>query len=198
MKMSMEIDQVILEIQQDEGYVPYVYLDHLGNPTIGYGTLLPLSRKEAAIILQSRGSTDTSVLQADLDHLGQDGVEYHPLFPLSRLEAGLLLKSRVLDALYELQRSAKCFAGLPQIAKEVLLNMAYNMGVPRLMGFTKMWDALQIWDFTEATNQMVDSKWFRQMHDADMQDGIDSVTRPERLASRMETLIGTENTMVVT
>lgn len=45
------------DIKKEEGFVGVQYDDHLGNPTIGYGTLLPLTKAEAELILEHRLKT---------------------------------------------------------------------------------------------------------------------------------------------
>jgi len=45
---------LIESIKAEEGFKGMPYEDHLYNPTIGYGTLLPLSEKEAEMILEVR------------------------------------------------------------------------------------------------------------------------------------------------
>lgn len=45
---------LIKHLKIKEGFRGYQYNDHLGNPTIGYGTLLPLTTDEAELILKHR------------------------------------------------------------------------------------------------------------------------------------------------
>jgi lysozyme len=49
----------------------------------------------------------------------------------------------------------------------VLIDMCFNMGMPRLSKFNKMWKALKkdIPDYHEASKEMLDSKWARQVGD---------------------------------
>ena len=44
-----------------------------------------------------------------------------------------------------------------------LLDMAFNMGVPRLKKFKKMWAAVYDNDFATAAKEMLDSRWARQV-----------------------------------
>lgn len=44
-------------------------------------------------------------------------------------------------------------------------NMAFNMGVPRLMGFNKMWAALSLSDYKAASLEAIDSRWYKQVGD---------------------------------
>ena len=46
--------KLIEDIKQSEGFKGEQYLDHLGKPTIGYGTLLPLTEEEAELLLRFR------------------------------------------------------------------------------------------------------------------------------------------------
>ena len=58
----------------------------------------------------------------------------------------------------------------------VLVNMCFNIGIKRLSGFKKMWQALSVGDYDEASRQMLDSKWAKQV-------GV----RADELASIMRT-----------
>lgn len=58
----------------------------------------------------------------------------------------------------------------------VISDMAFNLGIPRLRGFGKMWQALDDGDFEQAAVEMLDSKWARQVGQ-----------RAQRLAETMRT-----------
>ena len=51
----------------------------------------------------------------------------------------------------------------PHRARRALLNMAYNLGIPRLMRFRRMWAALDRHDYPEAAKEALDSKWARDV-----------------------------------
>lgn len=55
------------------------------------------------------------------------------------------------------------FASLPSQVQRVLVNMAFNLGRTRLGRFKKMIKAVNEGNFTEAANQMVDSRWYNQV-----------------------------------
>ncbi|MCV6587566.1 MAG: hypothetical protein OIF57_00865 [Marinobacterium sp.] len=55
------------------------------------------------------------------------------------------------------------FTRLDAARQLVLANMAYNLGVPRLKGFRKMWRALEQGDYKLAAAEMLDSRWARQV-----------------------------------
>lgn len=67
-------------------------------------------------------------------------------------------------------------AELDSIRQRVLIDMAFNVGVPRLTGFRKMWAAIHCGDYAEAAVEMMDSKWARQVG-----------RRAKRLSLMMET-----------
>ncbi len=62
------------------------------------------------------------------------------------------------------------------IRRQVLINMVFNMGMPRVLKFKKMIKALKKEDWNEASIQMLDSKWARQVKG-----------RAKELAKRMKT-----------
>jgi len=114
---------LIDRIKQAEGFSGMPYNDPLGLPTIGYGTLLPIT-------------------------------EY---------EAELLLRHRLSLVRQELQEKVPFWSDLPDTIKDVLLDMAYNMGVPRLFTFKKMWEAVEKGDWNKMADEMVDSLWYSQV-----------------------------------
>ena len=62
-------------------------------------------------------------------------------------------------------------------AKEVIVEMVFQLGKGGVSKFKKMWEALAKEDYTEAANQMLDSRWHKQ-----------TKSRAESLASIMRSL----------
>lgn len=86
---------------------------------------------------------------------------------ISMIEAEALLEMRV-DALEEevyrrVMPEKLDWFGLPRECRDVIMNMAYNLGVPRLFQFKKMWAAIAIGDYEAAADEMMDSKWAVQV-----------------------------------
>jgi lysozyme len=77
-------------------------------------------------------------------------------------EAEFLLKSE-LEKLNVQLSFHKVYKELDDIAKAVILDMAYNMGYAGIMTFKKMWIALEQKDYKEASKEMLDSKWAKQV-----------------------------------
>ena len=82
---------------------------------------------------------------------------------ISEFESRMLLLSRLLDSFGELNRAKPIVRQLSQKRVEALANMAFNLGVPRLLKFKKMWAAIEAGDFDEAAAQALDSKWATQV-----------------------------------
>jgi len=51
----------------------------------------------------------------------------------------------------------------PDGVKKALINMSFNMGLPRLLGFRKMIAALIVKDYTKASIEALDSVWSKQV-----------------------------------
>ena len=47
-------------------------------------------------------------------------------------------------------------------AKEVIVEMVFQLGVGGVQKFKKMWEALRNGDYQEASVQMLDSRWAKQ------------------------------------
>lgn len=77
-------------------------------------------------------------------------------------EAQLLLQNDIIEARYEAHRFP-WFLHLNEVRQHVILNMLFNMGTTRLLGFKKMIDAIKNEDYAEAKIQMLDSKWATQV-----------------------------------
>ncbi len=92
-------------------------------------------------------------------------------------EAEFITEKRINAATVELKEKLYFFDDLPDEAKKILINMAYNLGVNGLMKFKRMLDALEFEDYDEAANEMVDSVWYREVG-----------KRAKRLVKRMRSL----------
>ena len=82
---------------------------------------------------------------------------------ISEEEALLLLNHRLKVIWTELCEKKLLVTKLPPSVQRALCNMAYNLGVPRLLRFTKMWKALEAKDYQTAATEALDSKWASQV-----------------------------------
>jgi len=80
---------------------------------------------------------------------------------ITATEAMFLLKNDIEAVEKELSRF-DWFTKQGEIRRRVLIDMGF-MGVPRLLGFKKMIQALGADDYEKAAAEMLDSKWSRQV-----------------------------------
>ena len=138
---------LIQKLIHHEGLVLEVYQDTLGIDTIGIGRNL-----------EDRGITDEELEDMnipDIDHVYQYGI--------TEADAILLAENDVQIVEDELLRAHPCVDGLDAVRQLILVDMAFNMGVPRLCKFKKMWDAIHNEDFSTASKEMLDSRWANQV-----------------------------------
>lgn len=81
---------------------------------------------------------------------------------ISESEAMHLLRMDVLSAESEVSRLS-FYRLLNDPRKAVVVNMVFNLGIVRFLGFRKMIDALNAGDFERAAAEMMDSKWAVQV-----------------------------------
>lgn len=81
---------------------------------------------------------------------------------ISNEEAEYLLKHDLENAEKEAEK-LDCYKKLNQNRKDILIEMVFNLGYPRLCGFKKMLSALDRGDYDGAANEMLDSKWARDV-----------------------------------
>ena len=82
---------------------------------------------------------------------------------ISEAEARVLLDNDVTDHRNELIVSCPWMQSLDEVRQAVLIDMAFNLGVPRLMGFRKMLAAARDGNYAEAAHEMTDSRWAHQV-----------------------------------
>tara|TARA_B100001939_G_scaffold177377_1_gene152830 strand:- start:3331 stop:3789 length:459 start_codon:yes stop_codon:yes gene_type:complete len=146
----MNLEQLQQELKRDEGCVNAIYLDHLNLPTCGIGHLITEWDEEYG---QPIGTT-----------ISEDRVNE-------------LFKKDIKVTLEECEILYPNFNNLPEEAQLILANMMFNMGRPRLSKFKKMNKAIADGDYLEASLQMEDSRWYKQV-----------TNRAERLVQRMAKL----------
>ena len=78
-------------------------------------------------------------------------------------EAEFLLMNDIKRVQQELRANFEWFGLISTARQGALINMCFNLGITRLLGFKKMIAALEDGDFQEAANQMLDSKWAKQV-----------------------------------
>tara|TARA_S200002703_G_scaffold35221_1_gene30362 strand:- start:92 stop:520 length:429 start_codon:yes stop_codon:yes gene_type:complete len=95
---------------------------------------------------------------------------------LSDDEIDYILQNDVNIATDELVATFDWYPDLDPIRQRVVVDMVFNLGMPRFAQFKNMIAAIEAGDWMEASNQMMDSRWAQQV-------GL----RASRLAEMMET-----------
>ena len=91
------------------------------------------------------------------------GVGHNLAEGISEHIAMLMLDDDIQRHSEELERAHPVVNLVGEVRRDVLINMAFNLGVSRLSGFRKMWAAIHAKDWYIASAEMLDSKWARQV-----------------------------------
>lgn len=78
-------------------------------------------------------------------------------------EAIFLLHNDIQDVWYDLQRALPWIDDQPEEVQEVLVNMAFNLGVEGLLGFKRTLGHIQARRYKEAAAEMFKSTWAKQV-----------------------------------
>jgi len=146
----MNIEQLRKQLEVDEGCVYEIYNDHLGYPTFGIGHLVKKFDDEYG---QSLGT------------------------PVSSERVAEAFESDIQSVLQDCNTLYPDFDDLPEEAQQVIANMMFNLGRPRLSKFAGMKRGVDARDWNQAADEMVDSAWYRQV-----------TNRADRLVERVRAL----------
>lgn len=81
---------------------------------------------------------------------------------ISQEEADYLFDNDIAICEKELSK-CKWYVDQPEGVQAALLNMCFNLGLPRLKGFKRMISALKEKNYTQAAIEALDSKWAKQV-----------------------------------
>lgn len=138
------LDRISFLIGSNEGFRGDVYRDTVGKRTVGIG----FNVDDPAI---------ARFIPSDV-RLGQRS--------LTALEAQAIFKNRILPIATQDARSfmgEAAFNALDPVRQSVLIDMAYNLGGPRLGQFKKFRAALEAGNFSEAAAELLNSLYARQV-----------------------------------
>ena len=143
----MNVEKLREQLKIDEGCVYEIYNDHLCYPTFGIGHLVRESDPECGSPL----GTDVSEGRV-----------------IEAFDADIEIVLSDCNTLYP------DFEDLPEEAQQIIANMMFNLGRPRLSKFVGMKRGVDAKDWNSAADEMVDSRWYRQVG-----------ARADRLVNRM-------------
>jgi len=130
-----------------EGLRLEVYQDTLGVNTIGVG----------------RNLDDRGITQDELDWMDYPSIDCVYSYGISEADAMYLAQNDVQIVEEELLAAHPCVEDLDAVRQLVLVDMAFNMGVPRLCKFKKMWNAIHEQKYDIVAKEMLDSRWANQV-----------------------------------
>jgi lysozyme len=78
-------------------------------------------------------------------------------------EAMMMLDNDIETCVSELNKRLPGWTEHNEVRQNVLIEMVFNLGAPRLMGFRKMIAALERKDYEQAAKEMLDSRWAVQV-----------------------------------
>ncbi len=82
---------------------------------------------------------------------------------ITKDEALYMLENDIRTAEEELDQRIPWWRELDDVRQEVLLNMAFNLGVPKLMKFKRFLKALKEGNYGQASDEMLNSLWAQQV-----------------------------------
>lgn len=82
---------------------------------------------------------------------------------ITQQEAEQLLINDITRVRTELSNKFDWFFDIPESKQNVLINMCFNLGISRLLGFKKFLAALKVHNYSAAADEMLDSKWAKQV-----------------------------------
>jgi len=145
--MKYNVSHFLDKLIEHEGMVLTVYQDTLGIDTIGIGRNL-----------KDRGISPEELAYMDIPNMAIVYTE-----GISEADARYLAMNDIKIVENELSQVHKCVENLDAVRQLILMDMAFNMGVPRLCKFKKMWNAIHEGNFDAASLEMMDSRWARQV-----------------------------------
>ncbi len=140
-------------LRKHEGNKLQVYPDSEGYPTIGNGRCLTtkgLSKAECEYL--KLGTCDKNAVIAKLEVRG-----------ITQHEADYLLSNDIDCFTSGLSKSLYFFDKLPETAKMVLIDMAFNLGVSGLLKFKNTLSMIEKGQYVAASKEMLNSNWKNQV-----------------------------------
>lgn len=132
----MDIEQLRIELEDDEGIKYEIYNDHLGYPTFGVGHLVRESDPENGMPVGT---------------------------PIDEARVAEAFEQDVETVLEDCCRLYSDFDELPEEVQRIVANMMFNLGYPRLSAFRGMKAGVNARDWDKAADEMVDSRWYNQV-----------------------------------
>ena len=129
----MNMERLLQSVKDHEGYRNKVYLDTLGKRTVGVGHLC-------------------------VEDFWEDDKEYEEKFLMTILEHDL---QTAIKGAEDLMQEHGC-SDIDDLAKEIIVEMIFQLGKTGVSKFRNMWKALSELNYVGASFEMHDSRWAKQ------------------------------------
>lgn len=133
---------VIDLLKKHEGFRKRVYRCTENKQTIGYGYNLDANPLHLSVF--------------EIDRLKRKGI--------SGKTAENLLIDQVYNIKFSLDKAIPWWSKIGQTRQDVLIDMAYNLGINGLLCFKKTLDHIAVGNYPKAADEMLESTWAKQVH----------------------------------
>lgn len=127
-------DLMVAELERDEGVRKIPYLDSMGIKTVGVGH-----------------NMESSPLPDDWT------------FPLTDDQVSELLTGDIQNVISDLDAKLPWWSSMCEVRQRVIVNMGFNLGIGRLLGFKNTLSCMQTGDYIGAAAGMSASAWANQV-----------------------------------
>jgi lysozyme len=80
-------------------------------------------------------------------------------------ESEVLLNTDIALCILDLEKNFNWYDSIDFMRQNAMINMCFNLGITRLLGFKKFISAMEERDYAKAGAEMMDSKWAVQVGD---------------------------------
>ena len=132
----IDLPKLKADLENDEGCINEVYLDHLGYPTFGIGHLIRDTDPEYGCDVGEKITKErvAEAFEDDVQITYNDCLRLYPDFDM-----------------------------LPNEVQLIIANMMFNLGATRMGKFVGMKAGVDARDWQKAADEMVDSLWYKQV-----------------------------------
>jgi len=132
----IDLEQLRIDLESDEGCIYEVYKDHLGFDTFGIGHLIRDTDPEFGCGVGEKISKErvAEAFEDDVQITYNDCLRLYPDFDM-----------------------------LPSEVQLIIANMMFNLGATRMNKFRGMKAGVDARDWQKAADEMVDSLWYKQV-----------------------------------
>jgi len=157
-------------VVRDGRHIPYT--DSTGHTTIGYGRNLSsvgISQTEMRRIILDVVGHPYRAQKAKVDFVGEGDSSPSVVMSIDIKESGIsdgvavMMLENDIAVAHGAVENRSWFSALNDARRDVVVNMVFNLGLSGFSGFVKMIEAMREGDYFRAAEEMLDSKWARQV-----------------------------------